>query len=97
MKHLTQLTESQLIGARYLYCGRCYKMESIRAIALFRRRLGGHGDFCILRPNDVHYNIACDMLHLDYFRPEVILMTTDGRGGVIDVALSTTTLKNLKF
>jgi hypothetical protein len=92
-----QLTDGQLFGARYLYCGRCYKLESFQAIALFRRRLREDGDFCVLRPGDVHYNIACEMLHLDFFLPEIILMSTDVRGGVVDLALSTTILKTLKF
>ena len=97
MKNLLQLTDSQLINARYIYCGRVYKIKNDCSIRLFRRRLRGNGQFCVLRDTDVHYYIACDILGLDWLLPDVIFMTTDRRGGVIDVVLSSATMKTLKF
>lgn len=97
MKNLLQLTDSQLINARYIYCGRVYNIRNERQIHLFRKRLHGYGEYCVLRDGDVHYHIACDMMDFEWFRPEVVFMTTDGRGGVIDLVLPTTVMKYLKF
>lgn len=97
MKNLLQLTDSQLINARYIYGGRVYNIKNEHQIHLFRKRLHGYGQYCVLRDGDVHYEIACCMMNFEWFRPEVVFMTTDRRGGVIDVVLSTSVMKNLKF
>ena len=95
MKNLLQLTDSQLINARYIYCGRVYNIKNERHIHLFRKRLNGYGQFCVLRDGDVHYAIACDMMNFEWFLPSVVFMSTDRRGGVIDVVLSSATMKTL--
>ena len=97
MKNLSQLTDSQLIGARYIYCGRCYSIKNERQVYVFRRRIHWSGRFCILRPTDVNYHIACGMLNLRDAFPEVVLMTCDCGGGLMEIVLTSSVLKNIKF